>query len=208
LEKLARELEEMDAEFQRRRQKKEESGSSAVSKAEKDEGEEGKPPVPDKTDEGADDPPLPAKPLPALTSPSNLTSDLATKTTIEGDGGASLSAPLVEIEPLRLSGRERANLKPDEAPTKVDVEPISALEQHFAETPLAVADEADAARRASVPPTSAREVATLKASLNGDGAAGEASPMPHFGVEDMVPAAARRDEVDERVINAIRGGEL
>lgn len=37
--------------------------------------------------------------------------------------------------------------------------------------------------------------------------------MPHFGVEDMLPQAQGqrergKNDVDERVINAIRGGEL
>ncbi|BGP25703.1 hypothetical protein Rt10032_c06g2882 [Rhodotorula toruloides] len=195
LEKLARELEEMDAEFQRKKEKR-------VS---------AKPPVPDKSDSGSDDPPLPAKPLPPLTSPSNLSSDLASKTTVEGDGGACLSAPLVQIEPLRLSAREKASLKVDEAPTKVDVQPVSALEKHVAETLLPTNDATNQAQQAGRP-TSTREVEAIKASLNGGGA-DEASQMPHFGVEDMLPQAQSqrergRDEEDERVIKAIRGGEL
>ncbi|KAJ8293750.1 hypothetical protein OF846_003019 [Rhodotorula toruloides] len=155
LEKLARELEEMDAEFRR----KKENRLSATK------GEE--PPVPDKSDSGLDDPPLPSKPLPPLTSPSNLKPDLASKTTIEGDGGASLSAPLVEIEPLRLSGREKASLMADEAPREVEVQPVSELEKHVAETPLPSTDGADDARGALGRPTSTREAEAIKASLNG-----------------------------------------
>ncbi|BGP33250.1 hypothetical protein JCM10296v2_005044 [Rhodotorula toruloides] len=199
LEKLARELEEMDAEFRRKKANRLSATKGAA------------PPVPDKTDSGLDDPPLPTKPLPPLTSPSNLKSDLASKTAIEGDGGASLSAPLVEIEPLRLSGREKASLKAEEAPKEVQIQPISELEKQVAETPLPSTDDHNA-RGALGRPTSTREAEAIKASLNG-GQGEEATPMPHFGVEDMLPQAQGqrergRDKVDERVINAIRGGEL
>ncbi|BGP01115.1 hypothetical protein RTG_02834 [Rhodotorula toruloides ATCC 204091] len=199
LEKLARELEEMDAEFRRKK-----ANRLSATKEEK-------PPMPDKSDSGLDDPPLPSKPLPPLTSPSNLAPDLASKTTIEGDGGASLSAPLVEIEPLRLSGREKARLEAEWGPREVQVQPVSELEKHVADTPLPSTD-GDDARGATGRPTSTREAEAIKASLNG-GQGDEASQMSHFGVEDMQPQTQGqrergRDEVDERVINAIRGGDL
>jgi len=94
LEQLAKELEAEEMERRRLRDAQIGNGSRGVEP----------PPLPEKRPSELEaDPPLPAKDEEEVSESETLPQEVATSTSIEGMGGASLSKPLAEIEKLSIS---------------------------------------------------------------------------------------------------------
>lgn len=128
---------------------------------------------------------------------------LAKATSIPGMGGASLSAPIEQVEKLSLSPAEVKELKTDLASTTLalEVEQPSAFEEKVireAKAAAAAAPKGEDEKIVMEGRSSRREVDQLKAGLReGKKLEGE-SEVPDLGVA----------AVEERVANAIRDGEL
>ncbi|KAK4694259.1 hypothetical protein P7C70_g8767, partial [Phenoliferia sp. Uapishka_3] len=142
-------------------------------------------------------------------SPLESTSELAPKaplspkttllstTSLEGPGGASLSAPIAEVEKLNLSAEDVEELvNPDEeAPTVLEIEPVSTFEKRVvAEAKAGKSISEEGERRESGKEameeeggSGKKEVEKLKEVLNGDmGDTGtQSQQVPVLGVEDM-----------------------
>ncbi|GAA5822321.1 hypothetical protein JCM3770_001570 [Rhodotorula araucariae] len=141
---------------------------------------------------------------------------VAAATTLEGAGGAALSAPLAEVSALRLSPRAEVAFEPPAAGATLHVAPVSALERA---PPLPSHEgEGEAPRPEAGAGTSKREAEEIRTELNLHGAraatgGAAVSELPHFGVRDMIPPEGREpagdaDALEKNVAAAIRGGDL
>ncbi|GJN90014.1 hypothetical protein Rhopal_003009-T1 [Rhodotorula paludigena] len=205
LEKLVREM-EAEEEERRRLRDAQGDGSRGVEP----------PPLPEKEPDQHEEPALPSKPAEEDTAKEDSAKedsakdDIARQTAVENDGGAELSAPIAEVQALRLSPSEKEELAKDALPagdaagstsTTLAVEPADKLEKELAAAVEQAARDAKPPPAADAPPSPARgdgatrssaaEVQNLKSSLSAAGTAAAAaqseSEMPHFGVSDMLP---------------------
>lgn len=201
LERLARELELEEEEHHRRRSPVPPSGSSR--------GEGGEASAPTKT----------------TTVESSIAPPLGDVTAVEGDGGASLSKPLKQVEALTIpaatvvdAGGDRdpgSSQQPhkDLEPQRIQIEPVSEFETRT----RAEAERAAAAPSPSLPPplgtaTSAEPSSSRRATESSTSSSEEArrlktdaptrsgeSQMPNFGVEAMMsPTSQERHQQRER----------
>ncbi|GAA5987331.1 hypothetical protein JCM10908_001912 [Rhodotorula pacifica] len=161
---------------------------------------------------------------------SEIAPPLADVTAVEGDGGASLSRPLKEVEALTIpavegsdpvpSSSSSATRNPDRAAAEtaqIQVEPVSEFETRArAEAERAAAAAAPSspspgAPTATATTSQARQLKQAAAAAAGHGGAGAGreSEMPSFGVEAMMrPSHSQEGSVERRVAEAIRGGDL
>ncbi|BGP17579.1 hypothetical protein JCM10213_001227 [Rhodosporidiobolus nylandii] len=223
LEKLARELEAEEEERRRLRDAQGDAGRGVEP-----------PPLPEKQpSEGAPkSPELPAKDAPSAAAPPPQPSakgELAEKTSVEGAGGAELSAPLKEVEKLRLDDDVVASLSSD-LPSEGKVE-VASPASPSAPSPNPATPEADSARPLSR--TTPSDAAALKAELHkavsgsddadperlaAVGGSMRVTELPEFvsaspeeekvevEVEEVVEEP--QDGLADRVAEAIRGGDL
>ncbi|GAA6006830.1 uncharacterized protein JCM10292_005466 [Rhodotorula paludigena] len=210
LEKLVREM-EAEEEERRRLRNAQGDGSRGVEP----------PPLPEKEPDQHEEPALPPKPAEEdaakedsakedSAKEDSAKDDIARQTAIENDGGAELSAPIAEVQALRLSPSEKEELAKHAplagdaagaASTTLEVEPADKLEKELAAAVEQAARDAKPPSAAEAPPSPARdgtarssaaEVQNLKSVLSaaGTAAAQSESEMPHFGVSDMLPPSS------------------
>lgn len=134
-------------------------------------------------------PTTPSSTSPLLSSPTPPTIEsLAESTTIEGTGGASLSAPLAEVDQLVLTPTQLSSLEAAPLSSSIEVLPITAFEAGIvaaSKVPTKEVEEEKVVLAKS--PTGQEALLELRKTLNNDqGDTGDgSSTVPSFGV---VPA--------------------
>ncbi|GAA5933287.1 uncharacterized protein JCM15063_001274 [Sporobolomyces koalae] len=130
LEQLAKELEQEELERRRLRDAQLETGTPGIEP----------PPLPEKHSTQEAEPAVPEKLT--VVEPAPLPQQVATSTSVEGAGGASLSAPIAEIERLHVSTNASDLIVPNQTLTlESPLEEQAAPTPSFSDTPTSPSDE-------------------------------------------------------------------
>ncbi|GAA6020557.1 hypothetical protein JCM11491_000795 [Sporobolomyces phaffii] len=156
LERFAKELEADELERRRLRDAQAGAGARGVDPPPLPEKElTPSPPVPEKS-EGQEEE---DKGVRESSSPSSLPKDVAESTSVEGMGGASLSAPLAEVEQLRISTVSPSDVATRTLTLESPVQEESAPSPKFADPPASLPD------RAATPPPAPSTAKSLFSSV-------------------------------------------